>query len=83
MDFIEQLQQMKNGVVQGMLSKLPNMPSMPNKALSMFDENMVGKMEAMVGSMTLKERIFPDLINGSRKKRIAKGSARQSKMSLN
>jgi signal recognition particle subunit SRP54 len=74
-DFVEQLQQLKKmGGMQSMLDKLPNMPNIPNKAMTMFDDKLTIRMEAIVGSMTKKERAFPALINGSRKKRIAGGS---------
>ena len=74
-DFIEQLGQMKKmGGMQSMLDKLPNMPNIPAKAANMFDDKIIVQMEAIVQSMTRKERSFPALINGSRKKRIAGGS---------
>ena len=46
---------------------------MPNNPLSMFDDDSVKKLSAVVGSMTLNERSFPATLNGSRKRRIAKG----------
>lgn len=75
-DFLEQLEQMKKmGGVQSMLSKLPMMGQIPAKAASLMDEKLLVKMEAIIHSMTEKERMFPALLNnGSRKQRIAKGS---------
>ena len=74
-DFREQLQQMnKMGGMKSLLGKLPNMPQMPKGAAGLMDESLLKKMEAMINSMTKKERKFPALINGSRKQRITKGS---------
>ena len=54
---------------------MPNMPQMKQNPMAKFmDEDMTKKMEAIIHSMTLKERHYPALINGSRKKRLAKGS---------
>lgn len=72
-DFREQLQQLKNmGGIGSLLSKLPNM-GVPNIG-KMVDDKMFVRMEAMINSMTIRERRFPDLIKGARKQRIAKGS---------
>ena len=75
-DFREQLQQMKNmGGMMGMLEKLPGLGQLPPDAMSQIQNGkMTGQMEAMINSMTKKERQFPDLIKGSRKRRIAAGS---------
>ncbi|MDF1654322.1 MAG: signal recognition particle protein [Coxiellaceae bacterium] len=74
-DFRDQLQQMNNmGGMKSLLGKLPNMPQMPKGAAGLMDESLLKKMEAMINSMTKKERKFPALINGSRKQRITKGS---------
>ena len=74
-DFLEQLQQMKKmGSMESILKKLPKMAKMPNAAKQMMDGKEIKSMEAIICSMTLKERQFPALLNGSRKKRIAKGS---------
>jgi signal recognition particle subunit SRP54 len=78
-DFRDQLQQMKNlGGLSGILDKLPGMGGLPAGQLPAgIDEKMFSRMEAMIDSMTPQERRFPDVINGSRKKRIAKGSGTQ------
>lgn len=71
-DFKEQLQQMKNmGGLAGIMSKLPGGMKLPTDAL---DNKMFIQQEAIINSMTRKERRYPDIINGSRKRRIAKGS---------
>ncbi len=72
-DFYEQLKQMKNmGSIQDMLSMLPGVDS---KALAgaQIDEKALGHTEAIILSMTPKERDNPQIINFSRKKRIAAG----------
>lgn len=78
-DFREQLQQMKNmGGMMGMLEKLPGVGQLPPDAMAQIQNGkMTGQMEAMINSMTKKERQFPDLIKGSRKRRIAAGSGTQ------
>jgi signal recognition particle subunit SRP54 len=74
-DLREQLKQMKNmGGMASMMDKLPGMANMKelaqqNQATSQFD-----KMECIIDSMTSKERKNPDLLNGSRKRRITNGS---------
>jgi signal recognition particle subunit SRP54 len=74
-DLRDQLQQMKNlGGMAGMMDKLPGMGNMvqmaqQNQASSQFD-----RMECIINSMTPKERKNPDLLNGSRKRRITLGS---------
>ena len=73
-DFREQLQQMKNlGGMGAMLDKLPGMGGMAQAAQNV-DTKQFDRMEAMINSMTPKERRNPDLISGSRKRRITLGS---------
>ncbi|MCL1113246.1 MULTISPECIES: signal recognition particle protein [Shewanella] len=78
-DFREQLQQMKNmGGMMSMLEKLPGVGQLPPEALAQVqDGKMTRQMEAIINSMTAKERKNPDLIKGSRKRRIALGSGTQ------
>ncbi len=73
-DFLKQIQQMKKmGSLKGVLKMLPGMGGdMLDKAN--LDDNQFVKVEAVIQSMTLKERRDPDIINGSRRKRIARGS---------
>jgi len=74
-DFRDQIQQMNNmGGLTGMLDKLPGMGNMAETAKARVDQQNFGQLEAMINSMTPKERSFPDLISGSRKRRIARGS---------
>ncbi len=73
-DYLDQLQQMKN---MGSLTDLLGMiPGMNQKALSgvNIDERKLFQVEAIITSMTKAERTNPDIINSSRKKRIADGS---------
>jgi signal recognition particle subunit SRP54 len=73
-DFRDQLQQMNNmGGITGMLDKLPGMGNM-SQAAQNLDMNMFAQMEVMINSMTPKERRSPELIQGSRKRRITRGS---------
>jgi len=74
MDFADQLGQMQNmGGMASMLKMLPGV-KLPTEALAQVDDKPMKRMQAMVYSMTGKERKYPKLINGSRKKRIALGS---------
>jgi signal recognition particle subunit SRP54 len=74
-DFLSQLNQMKKmGSMQSLLDKIPGFAKVPKGAAAMMDDKVIVQMEAIILSMTQKERRFPALINGSRKQRIAKGS---------
>lgn len=77
-DFREQLRQMRNmGGVGSLLDKLPGLPSMPQNVDTVAGDKQFRRLEAMIDSMTARERQRPDIINGSRKKRIASGSGTQ------
>lgn len=77
-DFRDQLQQMRNmGGISNMLDKLPGMGNMAQMAQQNVDNRQFVLMEAMINSMTPKERRNPDLISGSRKRRITLGSGTQ------
>ncbi|QYJ76249.1 MULTISPECIES: signal recognition particle protein [Shewanella] len=78
-DFREQLQQMKNmGGMMGLLEKLPGVGQLPPEAMAQIqDGKMTRQMEAIINSMTPGERQNPDIIKGSRKRRIAAGSGTQ------
>jgi signal recognition particle subunit SRP54 len=77
-DFREQISQMKNmGGMAGMLDKLPGMGQLTQAANTANAEKGMHQMEAIINSMTPMERRKPDVISGSRKKRIAKGSGTQ------
>ncbi|PIE37463.1 MAG: signal recognition particle protein [Gammaproteobacteria bacterium] len=75
-DFRDQLQQMNNmGGITGMLDKLPGMGNVSAQlAQSNVDLKMFARMEAMINSMTPHERRNPEQIQGSRKRRITRGS---------
>ena len=77
-DFRDQLQQLKKmGGMGGLLGKLPGMGQMADMAQGPGPEKELGKLEALINSMTPKERRKPDIINGSRKRRIAAGAGLQ------
>jgi signal recognition particle subunit SRP54 len=74
-DFRDQIQQMNNmGGVSGLMDKLPGMGNMNQVVQQKMDANPFGQMEAIINSMTAHERHYPDVISGSRKRRIAMGS---------
>lgn len=77
-DFREQLLQMRNmGGMGSMLEKLPGMGSMAKLAEAEGPMKEMGKMETIINSMTLAERRKPEILNGSRKRRICEGSGTQ------
>ncbi|CAN5417066.1 signal recognition particle protein [soil metagenome] len=74
-DFLEQIQQMnKMGGMMGLLNKLPGMSALPQNMKNQMDDSLFTKIVAIINSMTPHERRHPDLIRGSRKRRIALGS---------
>lgn len=74
-DFREQLAQMRNmGGMMGLLDKLPGMSGLPENVKDQMDDKLTVRMEAIISSMTRKERANPDIIKGSRKRRIAAGA---------
>jgi signal recognition particle subunit SRP54 len=73
-DFRTQLQQVsKMGSMQELLEMMPGVNKKALKNVDM-DENAIGHMEAILNSMTRNERQRPNIINGSRRRRIARGS---------
>ena len=73
-DFLKQMQQLrKAGSIKNMLGMLPGAGGLKQQ-LENFDEKEIVRTEAIIQSMTLKERANPKLLNGSRRLRIAKGS---------
>ncbi len=75
-DFKMQLQQMKKmGSMSQIIGMMPGMNSKALKQLNM-DDRQVGWTEAIINSMTPGERQQPEIINGSRRLRISKGSGR-------
>ena len=77
-DFREQLKQMQNmGGVASIMDKLPGMGALPPGAAKMVDYSKFKRMESIINSMTPRERRNPDVLNGSRKRRITQGSGTQ------
>ncbi len=62
------------GSISGVLSHLPGVPKDVKEASSAVDDGQIGQVEAIIRSMTPKERIDPGLVDGSRRVRIANGS---------
>ncbi|HEB80633.1 MAG TPA: signal recognition particle protein [Chromatiales bacterium] len=74
-DFRDQLEQMQHmGGLASLMEKLPGVADLPRGVKSQVDDHEVQRMIAIIGSMTPRERRFPDVIRGSRKRRIATGS---------
>lgn len=74
-DFREQIGQLRNmGGMMGMLDKLPGINSIPDEIKDKMNDKEIYRKEAIINSMTPKERRKPEIIKGSRKKRIAEGS---------
>ena len=77
-DFRDQLRQMaRMGGVGAMLEKLPGAGQIGAAAEARVDDGQLRRMEAIIGSMTVQERRFPDIVSGGRKRRIALGSGTQ------
>lgn len=72
-DFLEQMQQVKKmGPISGLIGMLPGVPKeLRNQEI---DDKELSRVEAMITSMTVEERRRPDIIDGSRRQRIAAGS---------
>ncbi len=75
-DLADQLTQMrKMGGMQGLLGMLPGIGKVKDQlAAAGLDDRILKRQEAIIGSMTKEERLEPDIINGSRRKRIASGA---------
>ena len=74
-DFLEQLDQVRNmGPLDEILGMMPGMNKMKGMKNLQVDDKQINRVEAIVRSMTKKEKQDPSLINGSRRRRIAKGS---------
>jgi len=73
-DLKEQLEQMQSmGGIGAMMDKLPGMNNVPKEVKEKVNDKDLARQIAVINSMTLQERKFPELIKGSRKERIAKG----------
>ncbi|CAM5287260.1 Signal recognition particle protein OS=Lysinibacillus sphaericus OX=1421 GN=ffh PE=3 SV=1 [Lysinibacillus sphaericus] len=73
-DFVEQLQQVKKICSDEILKMLPGAGKIKGLDNVKVDDKQMGRVEAIIYSMTTAEKTNPEIINGSRKKRIAKGS---------
>ncbi|SFD81259.1 signal recognition particle subunit FFH/SRP54 (srp54) [Lentibacillus persicus] len=74
-DFLEQMGQVKNmGPLEDLMSMIPGANKMKGLKNAQIDEKQLVYVEAIIQSMTKEERQDPNLMNASRKKRIAKGS---------
>ena len=77
-DFLEQMQQIKKmGPLQGLVGMLPGVPKELKNAE--IDDREIGRIEAIIRSMTREERANPVIIDASRRARIATGSGTQAK----
>lgn len=77
-DFKAQLQQMeKMGGLSSMIDKLPGMSEIPKNLKDKVNDKELSRQIAVINSMTMEERRFPDLIKGNRKKRIAAGCGQE------
>ncbi len=77
-DLKDQFEQMQNmGGMGGLIDKLPGMGGMADKVKDKVNDREISRMIAIIQSMTPKERKFPDIIKGSRKRRIAAGCGLQ------
>ena len=74
-DYIEQVNSLKKmGGLKAVLSMMPGVSGKMKQLENMIDDKMLEKNKAIIQSMTAKERQNPDIINGSRRQRIAKGA---------
>lgn len=74
-DFLEQMQQVKSmGPLEDLLGMIPGMGKQLKGMKGELDEKELLHIEAIIQSMTVAERRDPSILNGSRKKRIARGS---------
>ena len=74
-DFRDQLKQIHQmGGVMGIMSKLPGIKQLPPQLKNQFNDKKLIEIEAIINSMTRKERKRPELIKNSQKRRVALGS---------
>ncbi len=76
-DFLEQLEQVKElGSLDDLMNMIPGANKMKGMKNANMDPKQIDNVQAIIRSMTLEERNNPDILNVSRKRRIAKGSGR-------
>jgi signal recognition particle subunit SRP54 len=74
-DFLGQMQQLKKmGPIGGLLDLIPGMGGAAKEAQAAVERGDMKRVEAIIQSMTIAERRDPDLLNGARKRRVARGS---------
>jgi len=77
-DYRDQLNQMMDmGGMSAMMDKMPGMSNIPQNVKSQVNDKDFSQQIALINSMTAKEKVYPTLINGSRRKRIAMGAGLQ------
>src|SRR5690625_7518561 len=74
-DFLEQMGQVRiMGPLEDLIAMIPGANRMKGLQNAQIDESQLAQVEAIIQSMTKEERVDPDIINASRRRRIAKGS---------
>lgn len=74
-DFLEQIQSVKKmGSLSQIMEMIPGMNNASKRMPADIDDNQIKRVEAIIRSMTPEERRRPDILNGSRRRRIARGS---------
>jgi signal recognition particle subunit SRP54 len=74
-DFLAQIRQLRGmGSLEGMLDMIPGGSALKGQAAGVDTEREVRRMEAIILSMTLRERAHPEVLDGARRRRIARGS---------
>jgi signal recognition particle subunit SRP54 len=84
-DFRDQLRQLKKmGSIQSLMGMLPSVGPFAGiqKHADKVDEKQLGRVEAIINSMTQHERLHHEVMNGSRRKRIARGSGTACRKSI-
>ncbi|HVE92296.1 MAG TPA: signal recognition particle protein [Actinomycetota bacterium] len=77
-DFLDQLQMVRQmGPIQNLVGLMPNIPGVGRISDQEVDEGQLTRVESIIRSMTPQERAKPELINASRRRRIAEGSGNQ------
>ena len=74
-DFLQQIQSVKKmGSLSQIMEMIPGMNNMNRKMPTDLDDDQIKRVEAIIQSMTVEERRRPEILNGSRRRRIARGS---------
>ena len=74
-DFLQQIQSVKKmGSLSQIMEMIPGMSNMSRKMPTDIDDDQMKRVEAIIQSMTAEERQHPEILNGSRRRRIARGS---------